>query len=262
MIRLVKKIRNDYELRGYYSYILEGIIEIMWAQKKFPDQELKVYFDLKNVHHYKQENLFDVCFIQDDEDYFENLEKYINIESLKSEIKLNHYDLKIFPQEIREGSKTIMDKFLVLKQEYQDELENRLKTIDLSKTISVHRRDTDMSLSHGVYGPELQHFFTHIDNEEFEKIFVMSDNKPDLDFFIEKYGDKIISFENDTTSDNTTNPFFLNENISPEMMKKHIENLTLNTFILGKTKKLFCTKSNVSAFAILANPKLDYIKLN
>jgi hypothetical protein len=45
-------------------------------------------------------------------------------------------------------------------------------------------------------------------------------------------------------------------------MQKHIENLTLNTIILSKTKKLICSKSNLSTFAILANPKLEYIKLN
>jgi len=262
MVRLVKTIRQEWELRGYYSYLGEAVIEIMWAKQKFPGEELKVFFDLRNVHHYKQDNLFDVCFEQDHEDYNEYRNEYINIESLNSEILLNHYDLTILPQDIRELSKPIIKDYFRLKPKLLAELERRLQLIDLENTISVHRRDTDMKIGHGITAPVLQQFYSIIDEGNYTNIFVMSDNKPDLDLFVEKYSNRVISFEEDTTSTDINYPYFLLEETGPEEMRKHIENLTLNTIILSKAKKLICSKSNLSTFAILANPKLEYIKLN
>jgi hypothetical protein len=262
MVRLVKTIRQEWELRGYYSYLGEAVIEIMWAKEKFPNEEIKVFFDLTNVHHYKQDNLFDVCFKQDHKDYLENKNDYINMESLDSEIKLNHYEMTIFPQDIRERAKPIIEEYFRLKSDLLKELEDKLKLIDSEKTISVHRRDTDMKLGHHITAPTLEQFYSIIDEGNYDNIFVMSDNQQDLDSFIEKYPNKVISFEENTTSTDANYPYFLMQGPSPEEMKKHIENLTINTFILSKTKKLICTKSNLSAFAILANPKLEYIKLN
>jgi hypothetical protein len=233
----------------------------MWAKQKFYGEKIKVFFDLRNVHHYKQDNLFDVCFEQDHGDYNEYRNEYINIESLNSEIRLNNYDLTIFPQDIRELSEPIIKEYFCLKPKLLVELERRLQLIDLENTISVHRRDTDMKIGHGITAPVLQQFYSIIDEGNYTNIFVMSDNKPDLDLFVEKYPSRIISFEEDTTSNDINYPYFLLGN-GPEEMRKHIENLTLNTIILSKTKKLICSKSNLSTFAILANSKLEYIKLN
>lgn len=262
MIRLVKTIRQEWQLRGYYSYLGEAVIEIMWAKQKFPAEEIKVYFDLTNVHHYKQNNLFDVCFEQDHKDYNENRSEYINIENLNSEIKLNHYDLAIIPQDIREQAELIINKYFRLKPFFLHELQRRLHLLDLETTVSVHRRDTDMRHSHHVSAPTLEQFYSKIDEGHYSNIFVMSDNKQDLDFFKQQYPNKVLSFEDGTTSTDNNLPFFLMEGTSPEEMRKHIENLTINTFILSKTKKLICSKSNLSNFAILANSKLEYIKLN
>lgn len=262
MIRLVKTIRSEYELRGYFSYLTEAVIEIMWAEKMYPNEELKVYFDLTKVHHYKQENLFDVCFEQDHDDYNNFKNEYKNIESLNSEIRFNHYELSVFPQEIRNETDPIIKKYFLLKPHLEIELNERLQKIDLKKTISVHRRDTDMKYSHHITAPVLNQFFNLIEETDYSNVFVMSDNKPDLELFHERYGDRCISFEEDTTSENLDTPFFLNENNTEEKMKRHIENLTLNTIILSRTKKLICSKSNLSTFAILANPNLEYIKLN
>jgi hypothetical protein len=262
MVRLVKKIRQEYQLRGYFSYLLEAVIEIIWAHQKFEGEEIKVFFDLVNVHHYKQENLFDVCFVQDHDDYLHNKSEYVNLESLDSELIFNHYDMKTFPQDLRVKAKDIIEKYFILKEEYKIELENRLSQLDLSKTVSVHRRDTDMRVGHHITAPVLEQYYSIIDEENYQNIFLMSDNEKDLNLFKERYGDKIINYEDETTSKNPDAPFFLTGETDSESMKKHIENLTLNTFILSKTKKLICSKSNLSAFAILFNPNLKYIKLN
>jgi hypothetical protein len=262
VIRLVKTIRQEWELRGYYSYLGEAVIEIMWAKQKFPGEEIKVFFDLTNVHHYKQNNLFDVCFEQDHDDYRENKHLYSNIESLNSEIILNHYELTSIPQDIRDRAEPIIKQYFRLKPEFERTLNERLSQLDLENTISVHRRDTDMKISHHITAPLLQQFYDIIDEDDYSNIFVMSDNKTDLDSFIEKYPTKVISFEENTTSTNSDYPYFLLSEPTPEDMRKHIENLTINTFVISKTKKLICTKSNLSTFAILANTKLNYVKLN
>jgi hypothetical protein len=261
MMRLVKTIRNESDIRGYYSYFTEAVIEIISLKKQFPEEELKVYFDLTKVHHYKQENLFDVCFEQDKEDFILHRDEYVNIETFECNVNFNHYDLKIYPDDIRVSAESVIKEYFPLKSELLNELNSKLKSMDLENTISIHRRDTDMRVGHHITAPSLEQYYSIIDEKDWKNIFVMSDNLQDLNLFVKRYSEKVISFEEDTTSDNVVNPFFKNDK-SPEELKKHIQNLTLNTFILSKTKKLLCGKSNLSTFAILANPKLEYVKLN
>jgi hypothetical protein len=47
-----------------------------------------------------------------------------------------------------------------------------------------------------------------------------------------------------------------------ESIKKHIQEIVFGTYVLGMTKKLFCTKLNLSAFSIFLNSKLNYTRLN
>lgn len=262
MKRFVKKIRGVHELRGYYSYLLEALIEIMRAYKIYPNEEIIVYFDLIDVKHYMQDNLFDVCFEQDEKDYKENFNLYENLETVEKVFYFDTYSLKEFPQELRDMVPKIIEKHFKLKQEYFDEINSRILKFDTSKTIGVHRRDTDMVRIHKQYSPNLTKYFEQIDEGNYEHIFLMSDNQRDINVFKEKYKDKIICFEDNVTSNNPNDPYFLLEEKTKESTKKHIEEITINTFILSKVEKLIFTSSNLSAFAIMINPDLKYQKLN
>jgi hypothetical protein len=261
MKRFVKKIRNVHELRGYYSYLLEALIDIIRASKIYADEEILIYFDLTNIPHYMQENLFDVCFTQNKQDYIDNFDLYVNLETVDKIFDFDTYNTNIFPQDIREITPKIFEQHFILKEEFVDEINRRLSLINPSKTIGVHRRDTDMKRTHHFSAPNLNNFFEIIDEGDYEHVFLMSDNQNDINLFREKYGDRLICFEDDVTSEDNENPFFLFSNTF-EKLKKHVEEITINTIILSRLKKIICTKSNLSTFAIMINPKLEYIKLN
>lgn len=262
MKRLVKRIRGVHELRGYYSYLQESLIEILWAHKLFPNEEIKVYFDLVNVNHYLQDNLFDVCFIQDKEDYNEHISEYVNIETLGNNLNFEHYNISLIPDDIRNSCPTLVKKYYRLNEYIESKVNERLSKFDVTKSIGVHRRDTDMKTVHNKHSPNLSMYFELIENNEYETIFLMSDNQIDVNSFKERYGDKLICFEDGVTSPNNDIPFFSLSNKTKESMKKHIEEITINMVILSMTKKLICTSSNLSMFAILSNSNLEYQKLN
>jgi hypothetical protein len=51
-------------------------------------------------------------------------------------------------------------------------------------------------------------------------------------------------------------------NKDEESTKNHIKEIVFGAYTLGMTKKLYCTKSNLSTFSILSNSNLNYKRLN
>jgi hypothetical protein len=82
-----------------------------------------------------------------------------------------------------------------------------------------------------------------------------------LNEFKKRYGNKLITFDEFSTSELNSNPFF-KINKDEESIKNHIKEIVFGAYTLGMTKKLFCTKSNLSTFSILTNSKLNYKRLN
>jgi hypothetical protein len=89
----------------------------------------------------------------------------------------------------------------------------------------------------------------------------MSDNLNDLNKFKQRYGNKLITFDELTTSKVEDKPFFNLQN-DEESIKTHIQEIVFGAYTLGMTKKLICTMSNLSAFAVFSNSNLKYTRLN
>jgi hypothetical protein len=138
---------------------------------------------------------------------------------------------------------------------------SRHPQIDFTKTIGFHRRATDMSSVHYVSTIDLSEIFKTLEKEEFENVFLMCDNLNDLNEFKKRYGNKLITFDEFTSSKTEDNPFFKLKN-DEESIKQHIQEIVFGAYTLGMTKKLFCTKSNLSTFSIFSNSKLNYTRLN
>lgn len=259
MLRFVKPARGkDTHQRGYFSYITEGIINIYNTKLNHPNEELKVYFDLFDIPGYGEGNVFDTCFIQDIEDFKLNFNEYHNIELIKPITDFNSYDEKTFSKEKFNSIELIINEHLKLNDELRNLFLLRHNQIDFAKTIGFHRRATDMSLIHHFPTISLGEIFKNLEKEEFENIFLMSDNLPDLNEFKKRYGNKLITFDEFSTSELTNNPFFKVYNSDNESIKNHIKEIVFGAYTLGMTKKLFCTKSNLSTFSILSNSKLNY----
>jgi hypothetical protein len=258
MLKFFKPVRGH---RGYFSYITESIWDMQNVQLNHPNENFKLYYDLTNINGYGSKNIYDACFIQDENDYLENINEYTNIELVPPLSSLRSYESNTFTEENIKMCESIIKEKLILNDEMNQLFNSRHPQIDFTKTIGFHRRATDMSVVHHLATIDLSTIFDILEKEEFENIFLMSDNLNDLNKFKQRYGNKLITFDELTTSNVEEYPFFNLKN-DEESIKKHIQEIVFGAYTLGMTKKLICTRSNLSTFSILSNSKLNYTRLN
>jgi hypothetical protein len=256
MLRLYKPARDKHVKRGYFSYLTESVFNLLFLNNEDIN---KYYHDLTDIWGYGTGNIFDVCFTQDSVDYINNINEYINIEKidkpkLNQFLNVNPYDLSDLTDELRLQSEKNIKQYFKLNDYCESLYNERIKSIDFTKTIGVHRRATDISGHFPIVS--LENIFKEIDSCDFSSIFLMCDNKIDYQEFKERYGDKIICYDV-YTSDYSEKPFYRYENTETDI-KNHITELVLGTIILSKVKLLICSKSNLSTFSILSNSKLKY----
>lgn len=262
MMKFFKPSRgNGIYQRGYFSYITEAVVHIHNVLLNYPNEKLKVYYDLSNIVGYGSENIYDVCFVQDKNDYLNNTKDYSNIELVNYVSPLNAYDSNTFTPENLKMCESIIKENFILNDEMNQLFLSRHSQIDFTKTIGFHRRATDMFNIHHVPTIDLSEIFNILEKEEFENIFLMCDNLNDLSVFKKRYGNRLITFDELTSSITEKDPFFKLKN-DEELIKRHIQEIVFGAYTLGMTKKLFCTKSNLSTFSIFSNSKLNYKRLN
>lgn len=258
MIKYYKPARDKNYQRGFFSYITESVINLYNAEKTNFDNIIKIYHDLFEIPGYGSSNLFDICFEQDKEDFFNNQHEYLNIENVIPHISVDLYDMNNLENTFKKDCELIIKKYFVYNSEFSKLILSRHDEIDFTKTIGFHRRTTDISRIHNITIIPIENMFLEIEKEDFEYIFLMSDNFYDLQKFKNRYGKRLITFDNNSTSKNTHNPFFKNGITDEDIIKDHIQEIVFGALTLGKVKKLICTKSNLTGFSILSNSKLDY----
>jgi len=262
MLRFYKPARGkDIHQRGYFSYITESVVHLHNLHLNNSDEEIILYHDLCDIRGYGKGNMFDTCFTQDKNDYITHKDQYSDIEKVNYITTLDAYNPKTFNQKDIEITESIIKKYFILNDEMKKIFSSRHSEIDFSKTIGFHRRSTDMEIVHHVKKIELNNIFTILEKEDFENIFLMCDNIKDLEEFKNRYGNRLITFDDMTTSKESSEPFFKIGN-EEDLVKKHIQEIVFGAFTLGMTKKLICTKSNLSSFSIFSNSKLNYTILN
>ena len=181
MLKYFKPARgNGVHQRGYFSYITEAVVHIHNVLLNYPDEKLKIYYDLSNIFGYGSQNIYDVCFVQDKDDYLNNVNEYSNIELVNYISPLNAYESETFvPKDLKMCESIIKDNF-ILNDEMKQLFSSRHPQIDFTKTIGFHRRATDMSSVHYVSTIDLSEIFKTLEKEEFENVFLMCDNLNDL----------------------------------------------------------------------------------
>jgi len=262
MLKFFKTDRgNGRDRRGYFSYMTESIIDIHNLMLLHPNEKYKLYYDISNIFGYGEKNIYDVCFVQDEVDFLENRYQYSNIESVTRLSKLYCYDISTFNENDLKMCELIIKNYFILNEKMQELFLLRHSQIDFTKTIGFHRRSTDMYRSHGFPSVDLSNLFSMLENEDFENIFLMCDNLIDLNKIKKRYGNRLITFDEFSSSKVEENPFFMLTN-DEQSIENHIKEIVFGAFTLGMTKKLFCTKSNLSMFSILSNSNLNYMILN
>ena len=209
---------------------------------------------------YGDNNIFNAAFINDEEDYQQHKSEYKNIEDGIGYGKIvNHiifpYDPNLNTRDKRIIASGIIDKYFNLTEEMKQIIESKKSKFDVTKTIGVHRRATDIYKHHKI--ADLQNIYNIIDQEEYDTIFLSSDNQEDRQKFVSRYGSKIIQFDDLTESPVNNLPYFLLNN-NNDMMIKHIKEIVSNVYMFSQLKSLICPLSNMSGFSILINPDLQY----
>ena len=252
MERFLKPARANYGRRGYFSYITESAIHLLGLMIN-NTRPIYYYHKLEDISWYGQGNVYDVCFQQNVQDYSQHSSEYINIEDTH-DLLFEAYELDSLNDTLRKLSEQLIKEYFIPNDRAKKLFNERYGKLDFSKIIGVHRRATDIGEHNPIVPLEL--LFDQIESIDFEYIILMCDNKLDVEKFKARYGDKLLCYETHT-SESETAPFFITHN-TQENLDNHLLELVSNVLALSKVKHLICTRSNVSAFIILANSKLKY----
>lgn len=259
MIRFFKKTRGEHQ-RGFFSFISESIINLHNASLKYPNEKIKIYYDLSNIYGYGTQNIVDVCFIQDINDFTENFNEYSNVENVSSHEVLDLYQVETFSLQTRLLCEKIIKEHLILNEPTSKLHQERNSDLSFDDMIGVHIRSTDMFSIHNFPKIKIEKYFELIEKEDFNTIFLMSDNKFDIIEFKKRYGNRVINYDESVSSENINLPFFKLNN-DEQNIKKHIEEIVYGAFTMGKVKKLICSSSNLTTFSILSNSNLVFNKI-
>jgi hypothetical protein len=122
------------------------------------------------------------------------------------------------------------------------------------KVLGVHKRGTD----HSVHGEILsdEFFFekieTEINENQYEKIFLITDDLDSYKNFSEKYGSKLITTDSIKSCGGLGVHFSKQDN-----REKLAQDVIIDSILLSQTNKKIVTQSNVSYFSILYNLNYD-----
>jgi hypothetical protein len=258
MYRLYKPARSKEAYRGLFSYFTESVLNMVNFIKLNGDVDIKYYHDLFNIPGYGNQNLYDIYLTQDENDYKLNNHLYQNIELFENILNIDCYDVERYNQDLRLISEKVISKFFIPNINLIELINKRHYEINFNTTIGVHRRSTDIGTHHNII--KIQDIFDEIECNDFDNIFLMCDNIYDTNKFKQRYGNKLITYDEFTSKDMNL-PFFKINN-SIEDIHNHIKELLFGVFTLSKTKNFICTKSNISSFCVLSNSKLNYKLLN
>jgi hypothetical protein len=254
MHRLYKPTRGKEQIRGLFSYLTESVLDMVNFNLLNGETDIKYYHDLHNIPGYGNENLFDIFSTQDESDFKLNRKLYLNIESFEKKLNIGCYDVEKFTIDIRLISEKIITEYFKPNPSLNKILNQRHSEINFETTVGVHRRATDIGQHHKILNLDV--IFSEIESNDFDSVFLMCDNIYDTNSFKDRYGNKLITYDEFTSKD-TNLPFFKMEN-SVHDIHKHVEELVFGAYTLSKTKHFICTKSNISSFCILSNPELNF----
>jgi hypothetical protein len=234
---------------GLFSNVLCGISALHYAD----DNNINLKINISNNRYTNNnENIWDLLFNQpkilntNTEDiFFENWTPYgctfcdfLNEDKVKSYFNL-------------------IKKYEILKNDDIEKCKNFFNGYDLKRTLGVHRRGTD----HYMHGQilDINEYFSKIDKEletnNYDNIFLITDEVASLDAFLKKYGNKLIYTDSFKSMDNRPIHDYSYRNITNRVYEVYYDIIKL-----GMCEKMLITLSNVSSFATLINNnKFEYL---
>lgn len=249
-------VSGDNNERGFFSYVnhvIRNIANTDPEDKVFVDfNKTTLYYDSKiqstnNVWEYYFEQLTDLSIEEIKSKYQYEIYTFYGNKIVFDIGKINENDRYL----MNESLKKIKIKSHILKK-VDEFVESHFKEYSV---LGVHKRGTD----HGLHGQllSIDKYFQEVDielsNNNYQKIFLATDENSTLKAFRERYGDLIINYDS-IKSDSDKAVFIGNR----QDIYKLGEDILVESILLSKCNFLIRTFSNVSLFSLVYNIDLKY----
>lgn len=248
-----------------YSGLGSYIWQALRAMYHYPDKEYYIDFTISpysdvdtkqtaNVWDYFFEQPYYSCLPKE----YENAPVVGNIERQESEYR--DVFMENPTQQLIEQRRHLYNKIISKNIKLLPHISKKINDFTLNnfsdqKILGVHLRGTD----HPEKG-NIDEYVTLIQSKqnEYDKIFVCTDEQSRLDAVQKAFGDKVI-FYNSTRSD-TAAPLHHTETNQQGYKYEIAENVLVETFLLANTCFLMCLpNSNINYLARAINPNLAYM---
>ena len=183
-------------------------------------------------------------------------------ELLEKERDKKHRDT--FEYQHRKAVKDIIDKYVVVKRNILDKVEQFSKDRFSGNILGVHVRGSDKKLEYPHKALPLKSYIDaisdYLSNFPDSKIYVASDNNEAIAAIFQKFGrEKVLVIPAVRVNGYLSpDPICLTTATGPA----HGEEVLIECLLLSKTNHLICTDSNVSAAALYLNPEMKTTYLN
>jgi hypothetical protein len=247
--------------RGLFSFVLQYLSNCRHFHTL--NEEFLINFDLRNQSLYYDNNITKTnnvweYYIKPE---FDLNQQYENILVVEWQGIFNYYgyDFDFNNVNERHHANNIIKQNLKFTDNILLKVDDFYDKIKDNKILGVHIRGTDITIHHTKHDIEV--YINHIDEQlknGFDLIFVCTDEYHMLNLLKEVYGDKLIHYNSNTLSNNSSLPLFKQETNHQYQMG---EDVIVESLILSKTNFLIKSNSNVSNFSLLYNPDLNFIQI-
>lgn len=233
---------------------------IVGSLHHFKTNNINFYCSWNNVHYQETNyNMFDKYFFIQDYSKIDENKTYCTavdtgfpyIVDAENRIKINND---------RSGFQSLhktLKHFNYFENVFYKKCKNEIKI--KPRTLGVHVRQTD----HWRHGPVLpcEYYFEKIDEkiQEYDYVFLATDELRIVNEFQKKYGNKLYLNEKVIRSDNHE-PIHIDK--YPQYKEKLAEDVFLDVLTLSLCDEIIITTSNISHYIFIINPDIKYYKID
>lgn len=246
---------------GLFSYVMQVIVMARVCEV----QNIPMYVDFsQDMLYYKDnrttDNVWDYYFEQPFPKL--NLNEYEKIEAVwyqddrPLQLPFRYEKDSDFLRQAR----VYCERYVKIKSELVNKAKDFIHNYTDKNYLAVHKRGTDHE--NALYFT-LDHYFHETDKyiDQYPQLLVCSDEQFSIDKFRDRYGAKVISY--DSARETEVEPprrkgahYRSNDN---NFVYRNGYDCVIEAYLLSQSKLLLKTLSNVSHFAVMSNPNLDFV---
>jgi hypothetical protein len=200
--------------------------------------------------------------------YYEDI---INDRNLKHDVDFSHFlnierfawqgtttiVLFIKNYEERRYFSFLIKKYLKIKSHIQEKINKHLENFKGKKVLGVHIRQTDHHIHGNLISPL---YYVHLIKEmlnNYDMLYVMTDNKEDLELMKSNFKDNLYYLEDVTRSEKRSSMAVHND---PNYKNRYKlgEDILIETMLLSNCDTAIMTNSNIMNFVMAYNPNIKY----